>query len=366
VECSQSHELLSAYVDDVLSPEEREQLEKHLSDCPACTEELRALEAYLGAMHSLKRIDAPADFLQSVHDRMEKTSFLRRLVKKIFVPVHIKIPLELAGVVAALLIAVFSHHEVNLQRKMTAAPAVREESHGIQKERPAQPAVEKKTYESKALSQEEKSAQRSEGTQPIELVLWIGSEKDQDRTRREPAKRSAEEQQLAPAVPLPMTSIPNGHERANRSPPEIQIPPHPPLRKGGRGDFYGKSETLDQATSAPQEKQAAPGKAHSRSILGTVDKTNKDQAQPRRDADSVLTEVQDLVTSHDGTIIPLPPEEETDVARLIVARIPARNYSIFLEELRHLGRLQESQTVNGAVTGRDPVLVKISLVPSDD
>jgi hypothetical protein len=123
---------------------------------------------------------------------------------------------------------------------------------------------------------------------------------------------------------------------------------------------------LDQATSAPQEKQAAPGKAHSRSILGTVDKTNKDQAQPRRDADSVLTEVQDLVTSHDGTIIPLPPEEETDVARLIVARIPARNYSIFLEELRHLGRLQESQTVNGAVTGRDPVLVKISLVPSDD
>ena len=98
-------------------PKEREQLEEHLSVCPACTEELQALEAYLGAMHSLKRIDAPADFIQSVHDRIEKTSFLRRLVKKIFVPFHIKIPLELAGVVAALLIAVFSYHEMNLQKE---------------------------------------------------------------------------------------------------------------------------------------------------------------------------------------------------------------------------------------------------------
>ena len=31
----------------------------------------------------------------------------------------------------------------------------------------------------------------------------------------------------------------NGHERANRSPPAIQIPPNPPLRKGGREDFHG-------------------------------------------------------------------------------------------------------------------------------
>lgn len=335
MECSQIHELLSAYVDDVLSPKESEQLEEHLSVCPACTEELQALEAYLGAMHSLKRIDAPADFIQSVHDRIEKTSFLRRLVKKIFVPVHIKIPLELAGVVAALLIAVFSYHEMNLQRKMTAAPPAREESHGIAKERPAQPAVEKKTYESQALSQDEKRAQRSGGTQPIELVLRIGSEKDQDRTRGEPATRSAEEQQLAPAASAPMTSIP-------------------------------KSETLDQAKSALQEKQPQPGKAHSRSILGTAETAMKDQAHPRRDADRVLTEVQDLVKSHEGTIIPLQPEEKTDVARLVVARIPARNYSIFLEELRHLGRLQESQTVNGAAPDRDPVLVRISLVPSED
>ena len=34
--------------------------------------------------------------------------------------------------------------------------------------------------------------------------------------------------------------VPNGHERANRPPPAIQIPPNPPLRKGGRGDFHGK------------------------------------------------------------------------------------------------------------------------------
>jgi hypothetical protein len=127
-----------------------------------------------------------------------------------------------------------------------------------------------------------------------------------------------------------------------------------------------KSETLDRATSAPQEEEPQPGKAHSRSILGTAETAKKDQAPPRRDTDRVLSEVQDLVKSHNGTIIPLQPEEKTDAARLVVACIPARNYSIFLEDLRHLGRLQESQTVNGAAPGRDSVLVKISLVPSED
>ena len=50
---------------------------------------------------------------------------------------------------------------------------------------------------------------------------------------------------------------------------------------------------------------------------------------------------------------------------LLLASLPGIIQS-FLEELRHLGRLQESQTVNGAAPGRDPVLVKISLVPSED
>ena len=95
--------------------------------------------------------------------------------------------------------------------------------------------LRRKTYESRALSQDEKSAQRLGGTQPIELVLWIGSEKDQDRTRREPAKRSAEEQQLAPRPPLhprrPFLTAMNAlivHPAPFKSPP-------PPPHKAGRG-----------------------------------------------------------------------------------------------------------------------------------
>jgi hypothetical protein len=38
--------------------------------------------------------------------------------------------------------------------------------------------------------------------------------------------------------------LPEGHEHVNRSPPAIQIPPNPLLRKGGSGDFHAKSVAL--------------------------------------------------------------------------------------------------------------------------
>jgi hypothetical protein len=338
VECSQSHELLSAYVDDVLLPKERQQLEEHLAVCPACMEELQALEAYLAAMHSLERIDAPRDFIHGVHERLDRASLLRRLAKKIFVPLHIKIPLELAGIAAALLIAVFSYHEVNQQRQMTVAPPVREEPQSLRKGPPAQPPVEKKADEAGGLGQNAKRAQRSGGTQPIELVLWIRSEKDQVKMKRESIERAGEEQKLSPAAPAPIQSIP-------------------------------ESQPMDQARPVLREKEAPPGKVHGPSLsatTGTAGTAGKDQASPRRDADRVLSEVEDLVQSHHGTLAPPQPEEKTDAARFVVARIPAGNYLSFLEQLRHLGRLQEPQAGNGTAPGLDPVLVKISLLPSED
>jgi hypothetical protein len=42
---------------------------------------------------------------------------------------------------------------------------------------------------------------------------------------------------------------PNGHERVDRSPPAIQIPPNPHLRKGGRGDFMLRCDPEVMAVS---------------------------------------------------------------------------------------------------------------------
>ena len=58
---------------------------------------------------------------------------------------------------------------------------------------------------------------------------------------------------LPPQTPVAFLTAMN----ANRSHPEIQIPPNPPLRKGGRGDFHG---TLREASmlSFPVTTQASP------------------------------------------------------------------------------------------------------------
>ncbi|MFA5840183.1 MAG: hypothetical protein WC890_05980 [Candidatus Margulisiibacteriota bacterium] len=60
----------------------------------------------INALRSLKREKAPADFLSSVHARIEKRSHLAEIINAIFQPLQIKIPLQLAGAALTIMLIV--------------------------------------------------------------------------------------------------------------------------------------------------------------------------------------------------------------------------------------------------------------------
>ena len=73
-DCDRALELISAGLDGVLTPEEKDWLEKHLEHCPAC----RALDADLASLHQLLPTlapEPPAELKERVMDavRAEKT-----------------------------------------------------------------------------------------------------------------------------------------------------------------------------------------------------------------------------------------------------------------------------------------------------
>lgn len=61
-------------------------------------------EEYLKRMSSLPKIKAPGDFLRKVHERIERRSAFEKITRALFVPVRVKVPLELAAMAAAILI----------------------------------------------------------------------------------------------------------------------------------------------------------------------------------------------------------------------------------------------------------------------
>lgn len=68
------------------------------------------MRSYYHAIGTLKPVKAPHNFLDKIHGRIEAPSPLAQVLKKLFYPFHIKIPIELAGVVltAVLLILIYN------------------------------------------------------------------------------------------------------------------------------------------------------------------------------------------------------------------------------------------------------------------
>jgi len=72
MECSRFKELFSDHIDGTLDEQTRRMLEGHLAVCEHCAEELRELRACVSALGSLEKVQAPADFLHRVHERIHR------------------------------------------------------------------------------------------------------------------------------------------------------------------------------------------------------------------------------------------------------------------------------------------------------
>lgn len=104
--CKEARELLSEYIDNVLEEKKKNGLQQHLASCRNCAQELESLRKYVKQMSSLSQLKAPDDFLRRVHERIERHSEFQRIMRKLFVPAKIKIPLEFVGVLATVIIVV--------------------------------------------------------------------------------------------------------------------------------------------------------------------------------------------------------------------------------------------------------------------
>jgi anti-sigma factor RsiW len=106
-DCSEIRTLLSEYLDDALDAEAKALADEHLRTCPACREELDSLKTLVKGIGSLESVKAPADFLDQLHQRMERRSKISAIWEWLFYPLRVKIPLQLAGA-AVMALIIFS------------------------------------------------------------------------------------------------------------------------------------------------------------------------------------------------------------------------------------------------------------------
>ncbi|MGB7971184.1 MAG: zf-HC2 domain-containing protein [Candidatus Deferrimicrobiaceae bacterium] len=122
MECTRTQDMLSSYLDGDLSDREQGEIAGHIRQCSRCAEEERALRETLSLLRNLPAEAAPPELLKGVKQRIaEKTAV--PLWKKVFLPAHIKIPLEAAAVVLVFLLVYGIQKEMPATTPVPSPPA---------------------------------------------------------------------------------------------------------------------------------------------------------------------------------------------------------------------------------------------------
>lgn len=123
--CADARALFSALVDDELSAAERAATGAHLAGCADCRRELERFSRTVSMVHALPAERAPVGFVDRVMDAAHPVPWPRRLARRLFVPLRVKVPMEVAAilVVATTAVWVFQRTPELQQAARQEAPA---------------------------------------------------------------------------------------------------------------------------------------------------------------------------------------------------------------------------------------------------
>jgi hypothetical protein len=97
--------MIPDYVRGLLSPAEAKEVEAALESSPEIYPEFEAAQTYYAALNQIPEVKAPSDFVFRVNQRIDHVPLWPRVGAFLFEPLALKLPFELAGVAACLVVA---------------------------------------------------------------------------------------------------------------------------------------------------------------------------------------------------------------------------------------------------------------------
>jgi len=100
MECREIKKRLSAYLEKAVSPQQKALIDEHLKKCKGCRQDLADLKKTIKYVQRLEEVEPPPWLAQKVMARVrEEAEQKPGILKKLFYPFHIKLPLEAIAVI---------------------------------------------------------------------------------------------------------------------------------------------------------------------------------------------------------------------------------------------------------------------------
>jgi hypothetical protein len=366
MECVRIKGRLSEYIDGTLDAQTRVSVEDHVSTCSNCKAELASLSALVEELGALETVKAPADFLEKIHEKMEPRTDFYRILRKLFVPFHIKIPLELAAAATMVILVVSVLDIQQAGKQVTQIPDVAtferfdREPEAFHEAPPIRESVKR------PAPVFDPTIVRPSGSEPVVLARKGLAKSVQPDFEREP-------EPMAPAIGKAVSKPPVW---AGQS---IELALLLKTDVSGRGDERGAAleamPPVESDLAADEEEKtyiASFKKKAMKQQAGTVSGIKREDLKeesrsllPQTLRGSALKdEIKHLIQSIGGRILSVKNELQKESPQSIDAEIPFEHYELFCEKLGRLGTLSPSPP-ELRNKGQETVRIQINLISSE-
>jgi hypothetical protein len=122
--CADIENSLSAYLEGEVTSPEQKLIEEHLAACRQCSKLLEDLKKTTELVRSLEEIEPPPWFKQKIMARVrEEAEEKKGIFRKLFFPIHIKIPIEVFATCLVVVMAVYVFKSTGPEIKSLQAPS---------------------------------------------------------------------------------------------------------------------------------------------------------------------------------------------------------------------------------------------------
>lgn len=355
--CSRIKELLSEYLDGQLDKEQEALVKDHLLLCGDCRDEFESMKAVVREMGSLNTVKAPDDFLESLHGRIKKDSWFQKIKSFLFTPDKFRIPVELATLATAVVIAFFIFHivppvispKIPLKTPLKSQMGLKDEkaAGGIQPNENAPAVAVIKPSETKAVSDKNMPEPRKKQ----ELLK-------QDYQRSEPASvRETATYKISEPLQIVLLLEPSSEKESLSS------------ERKEDAKFYSENQEKKETTLP------APVRLQARTKAGAAEVKSKDEVLPveklyvAKEKPVVyrkgpLPDIGEHIKNAGGSILKTDINNETGQPEYLLIEIPDQNYRKLIEKLAELGKIQ-TPVEGDPGQSMEPVQVRIRIILSD-
>jgi len=323
--CHETRERLSGLLDVALDALERVEVGAHLEGCPDCRRELERLRATVALLSRVERPRAPVGFVDRVMAAAHPVPWYRRLGRRLFLPLNIKLPVQAAAMLVIAVLGVYLLQRTpalrDAARVERETPASRSEPLGTTQAVPTPSPTPRQTdLKAGKVDSGKVSEPAPRAARETENALRDGRRLDSPQSspplteehKLEPKKEADADRLQKPAAPAPQV--------AASSAPAPAAPPAE-FRAKSRDAAEGQSGALSPGPPA----MAAKRQSATSSVLGRLNVKNRPAAEQG---------LADLLARLGGTETGRRQELAATVVEVLV---PEARYADFVRGLTTLG-----------------------------